>query len=90
MRVSNADRKAVQDRLHWAHAEGLIDLSEFDARVRSAWDAKTRSELGGVPVVDLGGRAARRGAGSGLRVRHRQAPHRLRLRSCAADPAPGW
>jgi len=45
MRASDVDRKAAQDRLHWAHDEGLITLSEFDSRVRSAWDAKTRGEL---------------------------------------------
>ncbi len=52
MRASDADRKRVQDQLHWAHAEGLLDLSEFDSRVRSAWDAKTTGELDRV-VADL-------------------------------------
>jgi hypothetical protein len=45
IRASDVDRKATQDRLHWAHAEGLISLEEFDSRVRAAWDAKTRGEL---------------------------------------------
>lgn len=48
MRASDVDRKAVQDRLHHAHAEGLISLEEFDSRVRAAWAAKTRGELAGV------------------------------------------
>ncbi|MBB5921612.1 hypothetical protein FHR81_002652 [Actinoalloteichus hoggarensis] len=45
MRASDRDRKLTQEHLHWAHAEGLIDLGEFDSRVRAAWDAKTGGEL---------------------------------------------
>lgn len=45
IRASDVDRKATQERLHWAHAEGLISLEEFDTRVRAAWDARTRGEL---------------------------------------------
>jgi len=45
MRASDVDRKATQEKLHWAHAEGLISLEEFDSRVRAAWEAKTRGEL---------------------------------------------
>ena len=52
MRASDVDRKAAQDRLHWAHAEGLISLDEFDTRVRAAWDARTRGELARV-AADL-------------------------------------
>lgn len=45
VRASDVDRKAVQDRLHTAHAEGLITLAEFDARVGQAWQATTRGDL---------------------------------------------
>jgi hypothetical protein len=45
MRVADVDRKAVVDRLHVAHAEGLITLDEFDARVADTWQAKTRRDL---------------------------------------------
>jgi hypothetical protein len=45
MRVSDVDRKAMQERLHSAHAEGLITLAEFDIRVGAAWQAATRGEL---------------------------------------------
>lgn len=45
IRVSDVDRKAVQDRLHTAHAEGLITLAEFDARVGAAWQAVNRGDL---------------------------------------------
>jgi Domain of unknown function (DUF1707) len=45
MRVSDVDRKATQERLRTAHAEGLITLGEFDTRVAEAWQAATRGEL---------------------------------------------
>jgi Domain of unknown function (DUF1707) len=45
IRASDVDRKHTQDRLHRAHAEGLISLEEFDSRVHAAWQAKTRGEL---------------------------------------------
>jgi hypothetical protein len=45
MRVSDVDRKAVQERLHVAHAEGLITLTEFDSRVGAAWQSATRGDL---------------------------------------------
>ncbi|HEY3262438.1 MAG TPA: DUF1707 domain-containing protein [Pseudonocardiaceae bacterium] len=45
MRASDVDRKAAAEQLHWAHAEGLINLQEFDSRVRAAWQASTRGEL---------------------------------------------
>lgn len=45
IRVFDADRKAVQERLHNAHAEGLITLAEFDTRLGAAWQAATRGEL---------------------------------------------
>lgn len=45
IRVSDVDRKVVQDRLHTAHADGLITLSEFDARVGAAWQAVNRGDL---------------------------------------------
>lgn len=45
MRISDAERGAVQDRLRRAHAIGQLDLGEFDERVRSVWAARTRGEL---------------------------------------------
>lgn len=45
VRASDVDRKAVQDRLHHAHADGLITLAEFDTRVGAAWQATTRGDL---------------------------------------------
>jgi hypothetical protein len=52
MRVSDVDRKAVADRLHVAHDEGMITLSEFDTRLGAAWQAATRGELAKV-TADL-------------------------------------
>ena len=52
MRVSDADRSLVQDRLRHAHDVGQLDLHEFDERVRAVWAARTRGELGAV-LADL-------------------------------------
>ncbi len=45
LRVSDAERAAVQERLRRAHDVGQLDLAEFDDRVRSVWAARTRGEL---------------------------------------------
>jgi Domain of unknown function (DUF1707) len=52
IRASDVDRKATQERLQWAHDEGLISLQEFDTRVREAWDSRTHGELSKV-TADL-------------------------------------
>jgi hypothetical protein len=45
LRVSDAERAVVQERLRRAVGDGQLDLHEFDARVQSAWAARTRGEL---------------------------------------------
>jgi hypothetical protein len=45
LRVSDAERTEVQDRLRRAHDEGRLDLVEFDERVRTLWAARTRGDL---------------------------------------------
>jgi hypothetical protein len=45
MRVSDAERNQVQDRLKRAHDAGQLDLGEFDDRVQSVWAARTRGQL---------------------------------------------
>ncbi len=45
LRVSDAERQAVQDRLQVAQSVGQLDIHEFDERVQSAWAARTRGEL---------------------------------------------
>jgi hypothetical protein len=45
LRVSDAERAVVQERLRRAVGDGQLDLHEFDARVQSVWAAKTRGEV---------------------------------------------
>src|SRR5688500_8300273 len=45
LRVSDVERAAVQERLREAVGAGQLDLHEFDARVTTVWQAKTRGEL---------------------------------------------
>ncbi len=46
LRVSDAEREPVIQRLQGAYAEGRLDEDEFDMRVQLAITAKTRNELG--------------------------------------------
>jgi Domain of unknown function (DUF1707) len=48
LRVSDADRQAVADRLAEHFAEGRLDQAEFDDRVGRAMNAKTRADLSGL------------------------------------------
>lgn len=45
VRISDADRHSVAERLRAAHDEGFIDLSEFDERVAEVWRMRTRGDL---------------------------------------------
>jgi hypothetical protein len=45
MRVTDVERAAVQERLRAAVGAGQLDLNEFDTRVATVWQAKTRGEL---------------------------------------------
>ncbi len=45
LRVSDAERQAVADRLRVAQSVGQLDIHEFDERVQSVWAARTRGEL---------------------------------------------
>ena len=45
LRASDGDREAVVERLRLAHAEGRLDLTEFDERARCAYAARTYAEL---------------------------------------------
>jgi hypothetical protein len=44
-RVSDVERAAAQERLREAVGTGQLDLHEFDSRVATVWQAKTRGEL---------------------------------------------
>jgi Domain of unknown function (DUF1707) len=45
LRVSDAERRATQQRLNQAHDAGQLDLTEFDDRLKAVWAARTRGEL---------------------------------------------
>jgi hypothetical protein len=51
-RVSDADRGLVAGQLKKAHAEGRLDLDEFDERTRQVWEARTFGDLAAV-TADL-------------------------------------
>src|ERR1700761_7586627 len=76
MRVSDADRAQVADRLARAHGEGRLTLVEYDERVRAAHGAVVRDDLaplltdlpdGAAPAVEVepvaAGARARRAPG---------------------------
>ncbi|MGD0242551.1 MAG: DUF1707 domain-containing protein [Streptosporangiaceae bacterium] len=48
MRVSDAERQAVTDRLAEHFSSGRLDQEEFDERVSRAMSAKTRADLNGL------------------------------------------
>jgi hypothetical protein len=48
MRVSDAERQAVTDRLAEHFGEGRLDQAEFDERIGRAMSAKTRADLTGL------------------------------------------
>ena len=48
MRVSDAERQAVADRLAEHFGAGRLDQAEFDERVGRAMSAKTRADLNGL------------------------------------------
>src|SRR5260370_11408336 len=56
LRVSDAERAEVADRLSKHYSEGRLDQAEFDERVDQAMRAKTRSDLSGLfddlPLTD--------------------------------------
>lgn len=54
MRIGDAEREQLADRLRRAHDAGQIDLDEFDQRVQQAYRARVRSDLDAL-VRDLPG-----------------------------------
>ena len=48
MRVSDAERQAVADRLAEHFSSGRLDQAEFDERIGKAMGAKTRADLNGL------------------------------------------
>ncbi len=56
LRVSDAERAEVADRLAKHYSEGRLDQAEFDERVDQAMRARTQSDLSGLfddlPLID--------------------------------------
>jgi hypothetical protein len=73
MRVSDAERQAVTDRLAEHFGEGRLDQAEFDERVGRAVNAKTRADLGGLfdDLPETGAPAATDPSAGQLRRRRR-------------------
>jgi hypothetical protein len=64
MRVSDADRADVADRLSRHYSDGRLDQAEFDERLDLAMRAKTRADLIGL-LADLPEEQPAAGAGAG-------------------------
>jgi hypothetical protein len=73
MRVSDAERQAVADRLAEHFSSGRLDQAEFDERVGKAMSAKTRADLNGLfdDLPETGAPAATDPTTGQLRRRHR-------------------
>jgi Domain of unknown function (DUF1707) len=73
MRVSDAERQAVADRLAEHFSSGRLDQAEFDERVGRAMSAKTRADLNGLfdDLPEAGAPAATDQAAGLPRRRHR-------------------
>ena len=73
MRVSDAERQAVADRLAEHFSAGRLDQAEFDERVGRAMSAKTRADLNGLfdDLPETGAPAATGQATGQLRRRRR-------------------
>jgi hypothetical protein len=79
IRVSDADRNAVAERLAAHYSDGRLDQAEFDERVSRAMSAKTRGDLDGLfddlPDPEPAG-ASGPGGPSGPAVPYRVRRHR--------------
>jgi hypothetical protein len=78
LRVSDAERNAVVERLSAHFSEGRLDQAEFDERVSQAMAAKTRGDLDGL-FDDLPDPEPAGAPGTGRKV-DSSAPYRMRRR----------
>jgi hypothetical protein len=78
IRVSDAERAEVADRLSAHYSDGRLDRAEFDERVARAMSAKTRADLNGLfeDLPDMGVGSATTGSPADTTV----APGRRRPR----------
>jgi Domain of unknown function (DUF1707) len=81
LRVSDAERAEVADRLSKHYSDGRLDQAEFDERVDQAMRAKTQSDLSGLfddlPLTDEPG-PPQTSAGGVVPGRRDERPHRHR------------
>ncbi|MBV9208141.1 MAG: DUF1707 domain-containing protein [Actinobacteria bacterium] len=78
LRVSDAERQAVTDRLAAHFGDGRLDHAEFDERVGRAMSAKTRADLAGL-FDDLPGDLPDAGAPAAPAVPRRRRSHPILL-----------
>jgi hypothetical protein len=52
LRAADADRERIAERLRKSHAEGRLDMAEFQQRLERCYESKTLGELGEL-VSDL-------------------------------------
>jgi Domain of unknown function (DUF1707) len=73
LRVSDAERQAVVDRLAEHFTDGRLDQAEFDDRVGRAMSAKTRGDLNGLftDLPEAGASVVPPAVPDGPRRRHR-------------------
>ena len=75
LRVSDAERNAVVERLSAHSSEGRLDQAEFDERVSRAMSAKTRGDLDGLfddlPDPEPAGAPGKGGPADPYRMRRR-------------------
>lgn len=80
MRISDADRADVADRLSQHYSDGRLDQAEFNERLDRAMKAKTQSDLAGLftdlPPVDVPGKAVKAVPPQDQRPRNRRPLHR--------------
>jgi hypothetical protein len=76
LRVSDAERQAIADRLAEHYGDGRLDQAEFEERVGQAMGAKTRADLDGL-LDDLPEPGPAGAPGVPARRQRRRHPYRL-------------
>jgi hypothetical protein len=80
MRISDADRADVADRLSQHYSDGRLDQAEFNERLDRAMKAKTQSDLTGLftdlPPIDVPAKAVKAVSPQDKRPRNRRPIHR--------------
>jgi hypothetical protein len=71
LRASDADRERTAERLRAAGGDGQLSVDELDARVQTAYGARTRSELERLTadLQPVGGATPAVASGPGIAVR---------------------